>query len=253
MKLSAHLCYSHMINGNRSTDYENGLTAAVRNDPQLIVCVLERADERIYGQIKNFCNKYGKPSQVLVYKKNLSMSIATKVAIQINAKLGGVPWMIVVPFKELMTIGFSVYNKGGKSYTAMVATMDLQIKQEQKYYSAVSQHDRGQAFSNNISLQVSQAVREFLNEHGTLPHKILIYRDGLGDGQLPYAKKIEVESILSTLTPAYRDRMVPSVVPLTFVVVSKRINTRFFVKNGGGCANPKPGTIVDDDITLPER
>lgn len=39
----------------------------------------------------------------------------------------------------------------------------------------------------------------------------------------------------------------------SFIVVTKRINTRIFASEGGRAANPAPGTIVDDVITLPER
>ena len=38
----------------------------------------------------------------------------------------------------------------------------------------------------------------------------------------------------------------------TYVVVSKRINTRFF-KAGAKPENPPSGTVVDDVVTLPER
>ena len=41
-------------------------------------------------------------------------------------------------------------------------------------------------------------------------------------------------------------------VKFTYVIVSKRINTRFF-RNGGKASNPPSGTIVDDVVTLPER
>ena len=39
----------------------------------------------------------------------------------------------------------------------------------------------------------------------------------------------------------------------TFIVVSKRINTRIFAKFGNRVDNPSPGTVVDDVVTLPER
>jgi aubergine len=36
---------------------------------------------------------------------------------------------------------------------------------------------------------------------------------------------------------------------MSFIIVSKRINTRVFHRED----NPPPGTVVDDCITLPER
>lgn len=42
-------------------------------------------------------------------------------------------------------------------------------------------------------------------------------------------------------------------VQLGYIIVSKRINTRLFVNRGRSGDNPKPGTIIDDVVTLPER
>lgn len=40
----------------------------------------------------------------------------------------------------------------------------------------------------------------------------------------------------------------------SFIVVTKKINTRIFAQLGNGrIGNPEAGTIVDDVITLPER
>jgi len=41
---------------------------------------------------------------------------------------------------------------------------------------------------------------------------------------------------------------------ITFIIVSKRINTRFFTgTKPGQYGNPNSGTVVDDVVTLPER
>lgn len=42
---------------------------------------------------------------------------------------------------------------------------------------------------------------------------------------------------------------------LLFVVVNKRVNTRFFMENKatGRLENPPSGTVVDTKVTLPER
>lgn len=36
------------------------------------------------------------------------MSIATKVAIQLNCKIGGAPWTVVLPLSGLMVVGYDV-------------------------------------------------------------------------------------------------------------------------------------------------
>merc|ERR1712226_286792 len=42
-------------------------------------------------------------------------------------------------------------------------------------------------------------------------------------------------------------------VKFTFIIVAKRINTRFYKKQGAQFVNPPSGSIIDDVVTLPER
>lgn len=61
--------------------------------------------------------------------------------------------------------------------------------------------------------------------------------------------KIQVEVIKKKLSEVYGN----SEIKLAFIIVSKRINTRVFVDIGRGGQNPRPGTVIDDMVTLPER
>lgn len=45
----------------------------------------------------------------------------------------------------------------------------------------------------------------------------------------------------------------PSLVPMVFVVVTKRITTRFFANSKQGAQNPQPGTIIDSVVTDPTK
>lgn len=240
------------------------LEDARHKNPQIIVCVIPYQEENIYGRIKAYCIANGIPSQILVsktigqhVKDGPLRSVATKVVIQLNCKIGGVPWTLNIPHKGLMTIGFDVFHnvkdKRKKSRGAIVATwngIDTGTKlMSQKYYSAVSSHISGNELSSDIALNVCQAIRAYLEQHGSVPKSILFYRDGVGDGQIPYVKEVEINSILDALKGFYCDMEVP----LTFIVVTKKTNTRFFVDNRGNYQNPEPGTVVDDVITMPEK
>lgn len=221
---------------------------------------------------KKCCLTYGIPSQVLIAKtitpKQISKSggaidllknclnralgaqkpnflskIATKVVVQMNAKLGGVPWMLHIPVSNLMVVGLDVCDSVFGSYGAMVATMNMQIKQ--KYYSAVSYYSDLYELSNNFSLNIQKAITQFQREHGNLPEKFLIYRAGVAESENDLVYEYEVKVILKALHERYEgERLL-----LTFVVVSTKNDTKFF-KNG---ENPNPGTVVDDVVTLPER
>lgn len=125
----------------------------------------------------------------------------------------------------------------------------MDLKERVKFYSAVSAHKNGEEMSNNIALQMVKALRCYRELNGTLPKKICIYRDGVGDGQIEYVHQTEVKMILEKLVHVYSD--CNSELPgMAFIIVSKRINTRIFQARG---TNPMPGTIVDNTVTLPER
>ena len=224
-------------------------------DPEFMMIVVtnDRADR--YAAIKRkLCIDRAIPSQVMklrtVDPKNPHglMSVATKVAIQICTKMQGVPWMISMPLSGLMTVGFDVTHDTrdrSKSYGAFVATMDL--KRSGRYFSAVEPHTNGEELSNNIGISMVKALRVYKSTHNALPERILIYRDGVGDGQIKYVHETEVRDLKTKIRAVYGDIKPPA---FCFIIVSKRINTRIFTKNN---MNPPVGTVVDDVITLPER
>jgi aubergine-like protein len=144
------------------------------------------------------------PSQVITSKamnNRGAMSIATKVAIQINCKVGGAPWTVEVPIKGAMVVGFDVshdtMNKS-QSYGAMVASLNNNFS---RYYSAVSANHSGEELSNDLSTNLLKALQKFreVNE-GNLPSRIVIYRDGVGDGQINFVYTHEVELIKVSTT-----------------------------------------------------
>lgn len=179
------------------------------------------------------------------------LSVATKVAIQINCKLGGAAWKVDMPLSGVMTVGFDVSHDTSdrsKSYGALVACMDL--TKGVNYFSAVSAHRNGEELSNDMCLNVTKALQEYRHTSGgALPKKILVYRDGVGEGQTQYVLEYEVAQLKEKLEAIYASSGTGEQYKLCFVIVSKRINARLF----DGRMNPKPGTVVDDVITLPER
>lgn len=175
------------------------------------------------------------------------MSIATKVAIQMNCKLGGAPWAVQVPLSGLMVVGYDVCHDTGdktKSFGATVASLDKNLT---RYYNVCSAHRSGEELSNDFALTIIKCCKAYQEVNGgKLPDRILIYRDGVGDGQLKYVYEHEVQMIVEKLRSTFYPN---GSLKLAFIIVSKRINTRIFANKD----NPPPGTVVDDIITLPER
>lgn len=164
------------------------------------------------------------------------------------AKLGGAPWGAKIPLGGVMTIGFDVskdsQNKN-KSYGCLVATMDL--KNDFSFFTTVSEYSSSEKLSNEFSLGVKKAIIAFKEKYNALPRKIIIYRGGVGDGDIRYVKDTEVKNLEQNLKSMYD--AVEQKLELAFMIVTKKINARIFE----GDRNPACGTVVDDVITLAER
>ncbi|CAH0406951.1 unnamed protein product [Chilo suppressalis] len=235
-------------------DYANMCENVIaRKNPAMILCVLARNFPDRYEAIKKKCTvDRAVPTQVVCARNMTSksaMSIATKVAIQINCKLGGAPWTVVIPLKTIMVVGYDVCHdtrSKEKSFGAFVATLNQHMSQ---YYSTVNAHTSGEELSAHMGFNIALAVRKYREKHGVLPNPILVYRDGVGDGQIPFVRDYEVAEIKKALNELYQGQEYK----FAFIIVSKRINTRIFVETNRGGANPRPGTVIDDVVTLPER
>lgn len=219
------------------------------NNPQFVLFLFPNNRSDRYAAVKKKCIlEHPVPSQVVLLKsvRNKTFtSIATKIAIQINCKLGGSPWTLDIPITGLMIVGYDVCHDPRdkrKSYGGMVATYD---KSFTRYWSSVKHHSGGEELSPNFGLSLSMAAKHYRQVNGELPKKIIVFRDGVGEGSIRYVKEQEVINIRKQLAELYLQEPIQ----MAFVLVTKRINTRVF-DNG---KNPVPGTVVDDVVTNPSR
>ena len=95
-----------------------------------------------------------------------------------------------------------------------------------------------------VSLLSPAALKKYHEVNGVLPDRIIVYRDGVGEGQLSHVSEFEVSQIKAIFQEQaeYNPKF-------AFIVVTKRINTRFFYNNRGQFLNPPPGTVVDKEVT----
>lgn len=249
------VCFSVDLDDDHTSKYVAALEECVRSDPGMIMCVVSNNNADRYGAIKKKLSiERSVPSQVMttrvVAPKNPRglMSVATKVIIQMNTKLGNAPWKVKIPVGGLMTIGFDVCHDTrdrSRSFGAFVASMDQQ--KSDVYYSCAMPHRNGEELSNSFGQMTLKAVQCYKSVHGSLPAKILIYRDGVGEGQFQFVVDHELKQVRDQLESVYKAE--GQELKMAFVVVTKRINTRLF----NGAQNVPAGTVVDDVITMPER
>jgi len=246
---------THMLTDNRPATYIQKLDIVLNDKPQIVMVVIPNDKGDHYAAVKKKCYiEKPTPSQcvtstVLNKPKGL-MSVATKVAVQMICKLGGEPWAVDIPMKGTMVIGYDTYHDSaqkGRSAGALVASLN---KTFTKYLSVANLHTNpAQELDDNICPAIARALRKYNDLNGEMPQRIILYRDGVGDGQINYVLEHEIKAIEKCFQAAGINQ---ADLKFTYIIVSKRINTRFFRMNGKP-SNPPSGTVVDSDVTLPER
>ncbi|XP_026003581.1 piwi-like protein 1, partial [Astatotilapia calliptera] len=238
-------------------DHQESLLTALRHSvgPQIemVVVVLPNNRKDKYDSVKKFlCVDCPTPSQCVV-ARTLSrpqalMTIATKIALQMACKMGGELWSVEIPLKQLMIVGIDCYHDtaaGKRSIGALVASLNQSMC---RWLSKCVLQHKGQEIMDELKKTLSAALKEYLRFNGCLPSRIIVYRDGVGDGQLHSVVNYEVQQIMDSIKSVGQDYN-PK---LSVVVVKKRISSRFFAHINGKVSNPPPGTIVDAEVTRPE-
>ena len=96
-------------------------------------------------------------------------------------------------------------------------------------------------------------LKRYHKLNGGLPTIIILYRSGCGDGQIPVVYNYELPQVQDAIAKVGKELGVDYNPRLSFIIVNKRVNTRFFEKIGDTVRNPIPGTVVDSGVTRPER
>ncbi|EEC14103.1 Cniwi protein, putative, partial [Ixodes scapularis] len=242
------------LDDDRVSSYINALKNIPR-ETQLLMTIFPNNRKDRYDSLKKVaCVDMGLHTQVMLgrtisNKKNLK-SVATKVAIQMNCKLGGEAWALDIPLTKMMCVGYDTYHDSrqkGLSAGGFVASLNRTLT---RWYSRVSFHQTHQELGSALKTHMALSMKQYQEENdGAVPERLLFFRDGVSDGQLLQVQEWEVGQIQSLLTEMFPGRE-PQ---LAFIVVTKRIAARFFGTGRGAFQNPLPGTVIDTNVTRPER
>ncbi|XP_021267988.1 piwi-like protein 1 isoform X2 [Numida meleagris] len=238
---------------DRTEAYLRVLQQSITPDTNIVVCILSSTRKDKYDAIKKYlCTDCPIPSQCVIArtlsKPQTTLAIVTKIALQMNCKMGGELWSVEIPLKQLMIVGIDCYHDslcGKQSIAGFVASLNEIMT---RWFSRCVVQSRGQELVDGLKACLQTALREWFKWNKYLPSRIVVYRDGVGDGQLNTLVNYEVPQFLDCLKTVGKDYN-PR---LTVIVVKKRVSTRFFAQTGGGLKNPPPGTVVDVEVTRPE-
>ncbi|BGO92079.1 Protein argonaute [Rhodotorula toruloides] len=237
--------------------------------PQLIFCILQ--DPKAYDDIKResalelpvavttqccLLKNIFKPRGVDQYCGNLMLKI--------NAKLGGINSTVdqrdlpgLVPGKTLL-LGADVTHPTGAgtgragaevppSIAALVAAVD---SSNMKYAAQVREQEGRKEFITELSSMSETLIRTFMKNTKGRPDSIIMFRDGISEGQLAPCVHAEVSQIKA----ACRKIDTNWNPKLTYIVCAKRHHIRLWAQNERDCdrtGNLPPGVVVDSEIVHP--
>ncbi|KAG6907598.1 hypothetical protein DXG01_008216 [Tephrocybe rancida] len=231
--------------------------------PTLVLVLLSNGDKHIYSGIKHLCDSYLDLATVCVHsakirKEKGQLQYYANVALKVNMKLGGVNhaldqanmnWLMQMP---TMLVGIDVTHpgpgsvKGTPSIAAVVASTDTSFAQ---YPASMEIQETKKEMVTNLAKMVFERLSLFQKRNkGVLPQRVLVYRDGVSEGQFPIVVDEELPAIRKAFTKfdtakaPYRPKL----------SIGKRHHTRFYPteeQNADHNGNPKAGTVVDRGVT----
>uniref|UniRef100_A0A8W4FIT7 Protein argonaute-1 n=1 Tax=Sus scrofa TaxID=9823 RepID=A0A8W4FIT7_PIG len=228
---------------------------------QLIIVILP-GKTPVYAEVKRVGDTLlGMATQCVQVKNVVKTSPQTlsNLCLKINVKLGGIN-NILVPHQRsavfqqpVIFLGADVTHPpagDGKkpSITAVVGSMDAHPS---RYCATVRVQRPRQEIIEDLSYMVRELLIQFYKSTRFKPTRIIFYRDGVPEGQLPQILHYELLAIRDACIKLEKDYQ-PGI---TYIVVQKRHHTRLFCadKNEriGKSGNIPAGTTVDTNITHP--
>ncbi|XP_023346536.1 protein argonaute-1 isoform X2 [Eurytemora carolleeae] len=228
---------------------------------QLIVVVLP-GKTPVYAEVKRMGDSVLGIATQCIKSKNVTRTTAqmlSNLCLKINAKLGGINTILVPEnririFSEpLMFLGATVtHPPAGDTKKPSIAALVASVDAHPSLYSAVVRIQMARMdVINALYEMVKESLVNFYVKTGFKPHRIVMYRDGVSEGQFASVLQNELLAIRKACVSLETDYR-PGI---TFIVVQKRHHTRLFCANprdqSGRSGNVPAGTTVDSNITHP--
>ncbi|KAF5384150.1 hypothetical protein D9615_003264 [Tricholomella constricta] len=238
---------------------------SLKAKPTLVMVVLSNGDKHVYSGIKHLCDSHLDLATVCVHSSKIrkergQLQYFANVALKVNMKMGGVnhsldatnmKWLTQMP---TMLVGIDVTHpgpgsvRGTPSIAAVVASVDQHYAQ---YPASMETQETKKEMVTNLAKMMHERLTLFKTRSGKLPQRVLVYRDGVSEGQFPIVVDEELPAIKAAFKK-FDTAQAPYRPKLSIVICGKRHHTRFYpteAQNADHNGNPKPGTVVDRGVT----
>lgn len=215
--------------------------------------------ETVGGQLTHCCKieKFiGSNDQ---YMANNAMKICLKlggVCQSLDLPSGSAAYKIINKHKT-MVVGLDVTHPTGMDFkhfpsiSSIVASVDNRLGQWPGE-CRIQDKDKEEAIKQ-VGLMLEGRIVRWKAQNGALPANIIVYRDGVSDGQYNQVMDLELNAIRDMFRRVY-GASTSNHPRITFIIVTKRHHVRLFPCRNGDMDknnNPLPGTVVDRSITRP--
>lgn len=241
----------------------DGLSKIARNKTEFIVIVLPEKNTAIYNMVKKVVDvEFGFQSACMVqaklFEEKGQFGYWANVALKVNIKFGGTNHTINHGGRpKTMLVGYDVTHPTNMSSAAastapsivgLVATTD----QELAHYPGVywNNPSRTESVGDEMVGYFKSRLALYRSKNGDYPADIIIFRDGVSEGQYKMVLEQELPYIQQACRDVYPKGRNPRFV---LIVAVKRHHTRFYPTDKDHIhtrsKSPKEGTVVDRGIT----
>ncbi|ORX38808.1 Argonaute-like protein [Kockovaella imperatae] len=232
-----------------------------QTDPQLLIVILPRKDGIMYSTVKSVAAEgLVRPlvTQCLQGTKITSDrgldQYLGNVSMKIHAKLGGVTHEVPNSGldKTTMLIGADVSHPPagrGPIQPSIAVTVAAVNGDNVKFASSLRLQEGRVEIIQDLANMVHRHLTTFQQNTKQLPAKIILFRDGVSEGQYGHCVRYELSKIKEAASrfQGYKPK-------ITFIVCAKRHSMRFFAtdpKEQDRSGNLPAGTVVDSGCTHP--
>ncbi|GKZ94901.1 hypothetical protein AnigIFM59636_008632 [Aspergillus niger] len=225
----------------------------------LVLAILPAKDTDIYSSVKRVCDLHNGVHKVCVLEEKFfhkNDQYLANVCLKINLKLGGVNQVLgtdelgIISDGKTMIVGIDVTHpspgsaKHAPSVAGMVASLDKRLGQ---WPAEIRIQASRQEMVAALDTMLRSRLKHWVAVNGQLPENIIVYRDGVSEGQYNLVVEKEVPLLKSACEPMYRNPP-----RLSVIIVGKRHHTRIYSTHedeADRSSNPQNGTVVDRGVT----
>ena len=241
-------------------------TSTNRPPPKLLLVIMPFVDDPIYNKLKQVCDlKHGMRNICVIASKFAKGNdqYFANVALKVNLKFGGRNQSLhpskvgIIAEGKTMVMGMDVTHPspGSSSQAPSVAGMVASVDQWLGQWPADLriQKARQEMVADLDSMLKSRLYLWAAKNQKHYPDNILIYRDGVSEGQYDLVLNQELPLLRKACKETYPADLTKKGIPrLTIIIVGKRHNTRFYPtqpSDADRSSNPPNGTVVDRGVT----